>query len=283
MSALVSANPFVCIKTAILHTKYLAITGIYTNTSWKRLWVILRSTTIFLGHKMYFHVPQNPLWDTGGRQRPDPGGGMSTGTGPTEREPYSTPGKQRCIMDEETDRMFAYVRAAVPGSGAHGSEHTERVVRPRGCGYADPHPGRPHLLLHPGEEQAREVFAPERLVHGEIGHLDVLVLAVDLRRGGRGKPAVFGADDEVTVVPGHRRPQVAGIGDGKRVGCKDLAVKRGKVVGVVFRRSRTRPARRQDDRAGIAPGLISPLSREPRAMSAPASSQARSLGISRKS
>ncbi|HNR00178.1 MAG TPA: hypothetical protein PKN52_09255, partial [Trueperaceae bacterium] len=36
-----------------------------------------------------------------------------------------------------------------------------------------------------------------------------------------------------------------------------------KVVGVVFRRRRTRPARRQDDRAGIAPGRLSPLSREP--------------------
>lgn len=32
-------------------------------------------------------------------------------------------------MDEGTGRMFAYVRAAVPGSGAHGFDHTGRVVR----------------------------------------------------------------------------------------------------------------------------------------------------------
>lgn len=47
-------------------------------------------------------------------------------------------------------------------------------------------PGRPHCLLHPGEEITREAFAPERLVQGEVGHLDDLVLAVNLRRGSRG-------------------------------------------------------------------------------------------------
>ncbi|MBA7481050.1 hypothetical protein ES707_16518 [subsurface metagenome] len=54
---------------------------------------------------------------------------MSTGAGPTERESFSVPGKQTCIMDELTERIREHVRAALQGSGAHGFDHTERVVR----------------------------------------------------------------------------------------------------------------------------------------------------------
>ena len=48
---------------------------------------------------------------------------------PTEKESYSTPEQQTCIMNEEMAAMLDYVRAALPESGAHGFDHTERVVR----------------------------------------------------------------------------------------------------------------------------------------------------------
>lgn len=48
---------------------------------------------------------------------------------PTEKKPYSTPEQQTCIMNEEMAAMLDYVRAALPESGAHGFDHTERVVR----------------------------------------------------------------------------------------------------------------------------------------------------------
>jgi hypothetical protein len=63
-SVVSALNPFACIKTAILHTKYLAITGIYTNTSWKRLWVICDpqqyfwvTKCIFMSHKTHCGTP----------------------------------------------------------------------------------------------------------------------------------------------------------------------------------------------------------------------------------